>query len=269
MRSITSSVLAATLLFNLLAISSFAQDRPQLRLKLGATKNFMPPPNMSVGYAYKTDISNSPYPVIGLEYSKPLKNGRSFFFAGVSLDIQNFSAITNEKNVTLTMQGGSPGVVTGVWKAYIGFESRFSKKILPPHKNYFTWFVGMGLSINPFTGSGVLGVANYDYRDPNGFGTMGTTHDGRILKGTEIYLHNQTRVSPTVMAGIRWHIRNKRGNDVMLVELLVNYGLTRYYNYEIHYRLNDQPAIDKLGQKGICVQLNILIPLANFGKRKK
>ena len=261
-----SLLIAAAVLFT---FHSFAQPYPQLRLKLGATKNFRSPPGMSTGFAYKSGVSNSPYPGFGLEYSKPLKNGRSFFLAGVSFDMLSYSTVLNEKNFSTIATGGIPQVITGVFKPYIAYESRFSKKELPPHKNYFTWFVGLGLTINPFSKKGTFAMANYDYRDPNAYGTYGITNDGRELKGSELYISNQTNFSAAAIAGLRWHIRNKRGSEIMLVELLVNYGLTRYYNYEHHYRLNGQPAFDRLGEKGFYVQLNVIIPLANFGKRKK
>jgi hypothetical protein len=255
---------------NVFTITGFSQDHSQLRLKLGMVKNFCSPRKMSEGYAYRASTSYFPLPVLGLEYSRPLKNGNGFLFGGVSLDLQKYSGSINEMNIRLAGAGGTLGVTTGVFKLYGGIEKRFTKKNLPLHKNYFTWMGGLGITINPFSRNGEFAVADYDYvTDPSGYGNFGTTADGRQLKGTQLFLANKSPVSVALMGGLRWHIRNKRGKETLIAELLGNYGLNRYFNYEVHYRLNDQPAIDRLGYKGIYMQLNLLIPLVNFGKNKK
>ena len=253
-----------------LTSNCFAQDHSQLRLKLGMVKNFESPSRLSQGYAYRTGVSLSPYPVLGLEYAKPFRNRSGSWVAGASLDMQSYGVGLYDKNLTMLGPGRSSILVTGVYKFYVGIEKKFTRKEQRINKNYFTWFAGLGVTINPFSRQGDFVSADYNwYADPNGYGSFAITNDGRQLKGTELYLRSEHAFSPVLMAGVRWHIRNKRGNEVMIVELVANYGLTPYFNYEPHYRLNDLPAVDRLPVKGIYVQLNVVIPLANFGKKRK
>lgn len=248
-----------------------AQTIPQLRLKLGVTKTFASP-FVSDGYAYKAGAVASPYPVLGVEFSHPIKHAYRYWFAGVSLDIQGFSSVPNLKNFQSFQAQGSLQVVSGTFRFYAGIEQRIARKQIPANRNYISIFGGLGLTLNSFGGAGEGPISTT--------GSEGITKDGRQFKSpyitgyyfadyqTAVYIRRSSLFSPTLFTGFRWHVRNKKGNEVIISELLANYGLTRYYNYYMPYTLNNEPHTDKLGEKGVCIQLNTMIPLLHFGKKK-
>lgn len=247
-------------------------QHPQLRLKLGAVKTFASP-FVSEGFAYKNTSLHSPYPIIGLEFSKPIVSHNRSWFLGFSQDIQGFAQTPNLKNFQIFRSSGTSQLVIGTWKLYGGIEQRLGKKEMPINKNYLTVMGAIGLTINPFGGNGERAFGSG--------GEEGITKDGKYFRSpygnyffgsdyySVVYVRRTNLISPTLIAGLRWHIRNRKGDEALTVELLANYGLTRYYNYYIPYTLDNIPQTDKLGEKGVNVQLNILIPLRNFGKKKK
>jgi hypothetical protein len=189
------------------------------------------------------------------------------------MDIQAFDSSPNLKNFESFFGGATIGLRSFVLRLYAGIEQRIGKKEIPPYKNYFSVFAGLGLTINSFggPGDGTYGTSP-DY---------GTTKDGRQFQSPYtgsslggpysklVYAESKFISTPTIFGGLRWHIRNKKGNDAMVVELLGNYGLGRYYNYYMPYTLDGVEYTDALGEKGVCVQLNILIPLHNYRKKKR
>ncbi len=261
------------ILFVLLCFSTFlsiSQTHPQLRLKLGIVKTFASP-FVSEGFAYKNVSVNSPYPVLGLEFTKPVKNEHNNWFAGVSFDIQEFRSAPNLNNFDSYLNSGTIGLSLYTLRFYGGFEKKIGNKDIPANKNYFSFFGGLGLTFNKGPDLGPFGTGP----------AYGITKDGRQFISPantnpfipdpyleQVYVGDGSFLSPTIFGGLRWHIRNKKGNDAMTVELLGNYGLTRYYNYKMPYTLDGVPYMDKMGEKGVCLQLNFLIPLKNFGKRK-
>jgi len=51
------------------------------------------------------------------------------------------------------------------------------------------------------------------------------------------------------------------------LELLGNYGLSEYFSYHVPYTLDGVSHEDSFPENGICAQLNLIIPLQNFGKK--
>jgi hypothetical protein len=243
-----------------------------LRLKLGAVKTFASP-GVSVGYAFKNSSRVSPYPVFGLELAKRLRNRNHHVFVGVSFDIQGFSESLIYKNFqTVISDGGGLGLVLATWRLYAGFELRIGRKTEPKNKNYFAVFGGMGLTLNPFGGSGEgpISTGKSEGITKNGEHFLSPYTPGSFMGDyqTQVYVKREFPITPTVFAGIRWHITNKKGNDALILELLANYGLGRYYNYHMPYTIDGVNHEDVLGEKGVCIQFNILIPLVNFKKHK-
>lgn len=255
----------------LLLINSkiFSQQHPQLYIKLGAVKNLAPPAKVANDFAYSSSTFPSPYPGISFEYLKPLKKKNTSFFAGLTgLEISGRNIFLNPKNIQSSIsREGSLGFTS--LKIYAGFEKQFRYKKFEPFKNYFSWFVGTGVVMNFFPPADSRESRDKYYSDD-----WGTTNDGKLLHSTGLYMGRPSnsffsQFSPFVFGGFRYHVTNKKGKTVLVMELMGSFGLTRYYNYEIDYTLDGQPHTDKIGEMGFNIQFNILIPLATFGKKKK
>ena len=254
-----------------------AQKYPRLDLKLGISQSFVSP-RISEGDFFKISYPRvSPLPVFGLEYSKPVWKSKAIFFAGVSLDFQKFGSGMTFKN--LSQFSGPNGQLqsgTGSIKFYAGIEKRFTQRQLRLNKNYFTWYAGLGFTYN---------LQKYSYPLGSTISGYGITYSGKQFIGgvyrefpynsgqfeyiSQIDFGRVHKFSPTLLSGGRWHIRNKKGINMLTLELQATYGITRYHNVSMAYTLDGLEKNDYLGEKGISIQLNFLIPLKNFGKRKK
>lgn len=258
----------------LFSLQVTAQQYPQLRLRLGATKSIVSQGNSSDNTIYRMYDKRSPIPSgIGLEFSKQMKKHNDNWFAGVFFEFQPFQSGVNPEKFQ-SLQGGYSSLSNyGCIRFYTGIEKRIGKKEIPASKNYFSVFGGIGISYN----GGKQGSAS------GGASGQGLTNDGRTFTG--IYVdrpdpsfsgimtwetHSRAHVfTPDVFAGFRWNIRNKKGNTVLAVELVANYGLTPKYYHYYNYSLDNIAQRDRLKDKGVNVQVNVLIPLKNFGRKKK
>ncbi len=249
---------------------------PRLDLKLGISQSLVSP-RISEGDFYKIAYRGlSPLPVMGLEYSRPVWKDQALFFAGVSLEFQKFGSGMTAKNLRqFSGSGGQLQSGTGVIKLYAGIEKRLTKD-LRLNKNYFTLFGGLGITLNlqqygaPFGGTiSGYGITHAGQEFIGGVYREFPHNSGQYEYLSEFDFGRVHRFSPTVLSGARWHILNKKGINVLTLELQVTYGLTRYHNISAAYTLDGIERKDYLGEKGISVQLNFLIPLRNFGKRKK
>jgi hypothetical protein len=132
---------------------------------------------------------------------------------------------------------------------------------LNPRKNYFSVTAGVGLAftLNKFNDDWSYTSMPERYQ----------TRNGGLVEG---YSSNMIKprfpLAPSVYGGVRYNITNKKGNVVFIVELLVNYGLSPYYHQTINYTLDGVVKRDILKEKGFCTQLNLIVPLYSFRKKK-
>lgn len=254
--------------------SSSAQSYPQLRLRFGAAKSIVSAARSDHDTYFSMYDRPSPLPSgIGLEFSKPLKKPATSLLLGAFLDIQTYRLGIYPKNFIVVPGVGIISSDNGCIRFYAGLEKRIGTKNITPSKNYFSVFGGLGISYN-FPGA-----------DPDQWtgGEMsdGLTSAGKYFQGIyeqdlvyvpgyklKIRSHSAHTFTPDIFGGIRWNIRNKKGNTALAVELVCNYGLmTKFYN-DIPFTLDGQPAGERLKDKGVNMQINVLIPLKNFGKKK-
>lgn len=255
------------------AQSSLAQEYPQLRLKFGATRAFS---SSSGNNFYRMLDKHSPLPSgIGLEYQRPMKKPGQHFFAGAFLHLQPYVVGINPARFTTVPGAGDMSSGYGNIRVYAGWEKRLGKMDIPAHRNYFSVFGSLGLAWNP-------GSQNTD----SWFGTTigdGLTTDGRIFRGeyfdgrgypefagyySKLRQRPAHALTPVLSAGLRWNIRNKKGNTCLVTELSFNYNPVSVYYLDISYTLDGQPAMDRLKERGSSIQLNLLIPLKTFRKKK-
>jgi hypothetical protein len=256
---------------------AFGQSYPQLRLRLGASKSIVSAARSDNDTYYRMYDKRSPLPSgIGLEFSKPLKKPNTSFIAGAFLDVQPYSLGINPNSFITPPGGAVYSSGNGSIRFYAGLEKRIGRREIPAHKNYFSIFGGLGISYN-FPG----------YRPGDAWGGSigkGVTNDGKSFQGiylqnpayptfdgfyTQIRSHRAHFFTPDIFGGFRWNIRNKKGNTVLAVELVCNYGLMTKFYHDVSYTLDGQPYTDRLKDKGVNVQINVLVPLKNFGKKRK
>jgi hypothetical protein len=112
----------------------------------------------------------------------------------------------------------------------------------------------------------------------------GITKEGKAFRGiyydgrgnpvfadyfSRISVQRPSIISPDIFAGLRWHIRTKKGKTALTVELSANLGLSTKHYIDVSYTLDGQYQTDRLKDRGAGVQLNVLVPLKNFGKKRK
>lgn len=239
-----------------------AQPYSQFRMKVGTIYS-IPTPGLSKGYAYVSAEYPFAYMLYAFEFNKPLKNGKGAWFIGFSFEPTWFKPAANKKNVTVTpgnhfsaMFGGD--VVMG--NLYFGFEYNLNKRSNDLKKNYFSFFSGTGIAFSTNI------IDGFEYTIPGPF----TTKKGETVEPMKSYTkRNSFPLSPIVIGGLRYNITNKKGNIVLILELLGHYGLTRYYNDYYNYKLDGIPKTDIMGEKGLNVQFNAIIPIRSFNKKKK
>ena len=246
-------------LFLMNATQLYSQ-KPQLSLKAGTAKTFASPFKISEGYAYKNYSKLQPYPTLSFEYSRKSKEKSFTYLAGISFQPVVYSGSFNYRNIQPSSVSRTGQVVTIVTLLYAGMERGFCNTESSNYRNYFTWVAGIGVNF-----SGLFGDEEFLSTED-----MATTHDGKRISGSKLFIKRANwYVAPTVFTGIRYHIRRKLDTRVFSLELITNYGITRYFDYAVQYKIDGVPAEDRLGEKGFNIQFNVKIPLVTFGKKKK
>ena len=240
------------------------QPKPQLRFKTGYSILFPSPGG--TGYAFKTADGTASSIVLGGEYSHPFKNNKGAWHTGFTFQDSYNMPSPNFKNIdpsSIINYGGGYFEINGApakTMLYAGMERYLRKNTAAPSKNYFSIFGGAGFAftLNRLSDWQITRTKQY------------TTYDGMTVDGyTSTYVKPAFTPALSLYGGIRYNITNRRGNEVLVAELLANYGLSPFFKQTINYNLNGMPKQDILKEKGVCLQLNILVPLYSFNKQKK
>jgi hypothetical protein len=264
-----------TIIVFILSFTSKAQlSHPQLRLKLGGSKSIVSSGRSDDNTAYKMTDKKSPLPSgLGLEFVKPLKKlENTNLIIGGFLQVQGYAVGINE-NFFSDPPGINIASDRRFVRLYVGLEKKLGKKPIPINKNYISVFGGLGLSINGSTAysENAFSGSIRDGITKDGKHFQGIYYDGGLYPNYFTELHDRAAhfISPDIFGGFRWNIRNKKGNNVLTVELMATYGLMNKFVLDLPYTLDGVRTEDQIKDKGVNVQLNVLIPLKNFGKKKK
>lgn len=263
MKRITCLVFSSLMFYSLQA-----QPYSQIRLKTGF--GLLYPSPGGKGYAYKSVNGTSYSVLLGGEYSQPLKNGKGAWHVGFTFQDSYSFPSPNEKNLVptdLAVPAGQPGQTSFYFfgspaktVVYAGFEWYLNRDALRPNKNFFSVVAGVGVAftLNKLDGWG--------YTSPL---QRFQTRNGGIVEGyASEMMRPRFPLAPCVYAGLRYNITNRKGNVAFIIELLVNYGLAPYYREAIDYTLDGVPKRDMLRETGPNIQLNLIVPLHSFGKKK-
>jgi hypothetical protein len=246
-------------LFLIRATDLYSQ-KPQLSLKAGTAKTFAAPFKISEGYAYRNYSKLQPFPTLSIEYSGKSKEKSFTYLAGISFQPVVYSGGFNYRNIQPSSVSRAGQVVAIVTLLYAGMERGFCITCIRNYRNYFTWVAGIGINF-----SGLYGESEIFSTED-----IANTYDGKRISGIKLSLKRANwYIAPTVFTGIRYHIRRKKDSHEFSLELIANYGITRYFDYAVQYKIDGELAEDRLGEKGFNIQFNVKIPLVTFGKKKK
>lgn len=238
----------------------YSQSHPQLRLKTGFSGLFPSPGGK--GYAFQTTAGATGSVVLGGEYSHPFKNGKGAWHIGFTFQDGENNPAPNKKNLIPVNLAPPAFAFTGApakTVVYVGIEKYIKRDYSKPSKNYFSVVAGLGLgfTMNKFGDWKFSKHEKYE------------TRTGGIVEGyTSDFVKPSFPVAASLYGGLRYNITNKKGNEVLILELIANYGLTPVFKQTVDYTLNGNPQQDRLKEKGFCMQFNILVPLHTFFKRK-
>jgi hypothetical protein len=236
---------------------SAKSQQTSISLKVGGAKVLMAPSPSTKGFAYKLFAPVSPYPAWQIELKKNNAFGnRKSFIGGVSL-IPTFAELTlNGENIR-SGYDRSLRVTYYSFQIYAGIDICLRPKAAPTYKNYFSITSGVSFNIRS------------NMKDPNILNDGGITTNGEIFEGGEYTLENSKLFSPGFFTGLRYHITNSKGIEVLSIELQSSYGIGKYFSHTLRYKVDGNDRVDHLAEKGFQIQLNVIIPLFKFKNKKK
>jgi hypothetical protein len=170
--------------------------------------------------------------------------------------IPTFSALGFNENI----QSGISRSLTFVaysYQLYVLLDRQFWNSSYAPYKNFFS--VNCGIGFWP-DGKGMIDSARTD--------DYGVTKSGKILTGSDYVLRSIHSFKIIGLAGGRYHIKNKIGKEVLILEMQLNYAINQYFSYDIYYKLNGIDQKDRLPEKGFSLQFLLVTRIAAFGRKK-
>jgi hypothetical protein len=230
-----------------------------LSVKTGAANSLAAPVFTKQGFAYKTVGHSWVLPSLGLEFNRTRKNKNNILIGAALFPITG-SFGYNSKNIDLT-QSIMPGLNIYDYNVqlYAGIEHKLLRKDAPLYKNYFSINGGIGLNYF-YHNSGKNGIVAPSY---------GKTKNGENLIGMDAGISRNVFGAPSGFGGLRYNITNSKGKNVAVIELMLNYGIVKYFDWRVIYEVNGIEKVDYIPEHGFNVQINIIIPIFNFDKRKK
>lgn len=232
-----------------------------LSIKPGAAIGIVASGNATTGYAYLSRSFLMPRPAFAIEFSRINLSKKYNFICGITLLPVTNSFAFNDQNIDLSKAfGGSPDGGEYAIQIYAGAEKKFNRRKSGSYRNYFSVIAGIGLNDYTFRPAyPELGVTVTNYAE---------TLNGEQLTGTSFGYSSFRTGAISVFCGIRYNITNPAGKIVAVLELASNYGITKYFDHRITYRINNEHRLDFLAEKGGNIQFNIKIPVAVLIKKR-
>jgi hypothetical protein len=249
--------LVVLFLISIIGLGNSKGQNSQVSLKVGAAKILSAPASSTKGFAYKTFAPHSPYPSLHLEYKKnKFLSDRISLLAGIS-GIPTFGETgLNEKNIKSGYSRASRISYYSL-QPYIGFELSLQRNTRESFRNYFSLLGTIGFNLSAG-----------EELTPELLNDGGITSSGEMFTGSKYTVEQGKLFSPSVQTGARYHITNSKGKEIIVLELQMNYNLTRYFSYTFRYEINGVNKVDYVAEKGFQIQFNVIIPLARFSNRK-
>lgn len=243
----------------------FSQDKPypQLRLKTGLSRLFISPAGK--GYAYQTADAIAHSVVLGGEVSLPMRSGKGALNFGFTFQDSYLQPSPNARNLdprNLLTTGSNQFFFSGApakTVVYGGAEFYLNRNKNRVNQNYFSVVAGGGLA---FT---LNSMKSSPFTIPGRYNTW----SGDLVEGVLVDVKQPPLKGGALLyTGIRYNIRNRKGREIFIAELIYSHGISNWYHVPVEYTVNGQLRKETLREKGINVQLNLIIPLYSFKKKK-
>jgi hypothetical protein len=226
----------------LLLLKNGAAQRIDLSIKAGAAKLFAAPISVREGYAYVTAPPPWPYPVLYFEANKRNVLKKINVLAGIGL-LPTFSHISiNPKNIKDANSIEAATTIYGL-QMHLGVEREMGHENSKINKNHFSIWGAIGFNL---TGKII---------DSMDLGDGGYTQNNEVFQGTKVTFQHSAFFGPTLVAAGRYHIRNRKGAEILAMDLLLNYNLSHYFQYTFQYSIDNVPTTESIPEKGISMQI--------------
>ena len=139
---------------------------------------------------------------------------------------------------------------------YFGLELNPRNPRKETFRNYFSVSTTVGFNLSD--GNELTPEILYD---------GGVTNNGDAISNVRYTVEQGRFLSPSFQLALRYHITNRNGKEILLLELQTNYNLTRYFSYTYRYQINGVDRVGFVAEKGFNIQFNVIIPLIKFGKK--
>jgi hypothetical protein len=213
-----------------------------LSIKAGAAKLLAAPLSAREGYAYVITVPPSPYPLLFLEANKKNLFHRTNAIAGIGL-LPTFSHVSINPHNIKNGSGIEAALTIYALQLHLGVERMLGRDGQRVNKNIFSIIGAIGFNL---TGN---------ISDSMDLMDSGNTQNNEPFQGTKVTFQHSAFFGPTLIGGSRYHIMNRKGNEVFAIEMLLNYNLTKYFHYHFSYTINNSPTSELIPEKGFSLQL--------------
>ena len=227
---------------------SFCNAQVQHFFKVGASSEFTHfKGNSSANYQFAD--SRFPRPIIGYEIGLPSKKPNLKWIA--SIDLFTMQAGWTTKNPDFVYRNMSVGYLGG--QLMVGSEYKLKTKTEKVNKNYFSLMGGIAF---PFI------LQNDTYRVESG-----TTNSSGQLVYVENVDVKTKQYYPAFNLGLRYHIRNRIGREVLILELKYNNSFGNYANSTINYSINNVQMAESVNVRAKQLSVSLIVPIGKWRKR--
>jgi hypothetical protein len=219
--------------------------------KLGTGRNFLHYKG-SEATNFQYNDSRSPRPIMGFEFAKTSKHNANLKGL-LSLDLFALSIGWKAKGPNVISTTASTGFLQP--QIFIGSELLLKKKISESlKKNSFGIMGGIAVPIP---------LVNYDYTV--NFGSINGLN--QLVETKKVILNTKSvKFTPAFNLGLRYHINNKLGKEVSILELKFNSAFNAYAKQYIDYEIANIPYTEMIKAKGKQIMFSVILPV---GKSRK
>ena len=222
-------------------VQAFGQEI-DLSIKPGVAKLLGPPRSARVGFAYLTNPPPSPYPALYFEANKRNVFKKTNLIAGIGF-LPTFSHISLNTNNIKNGHSIEAALIIYALQLHIGVEKLMHRDHFRINKNIFSIIGAIGFNM-----SGNLG-------ETKELNDGGHTQSNEVFQGTKVSFQHASFFGPILIGGGRYHIRNRKGNEILGIDLLLTHNLSQYYDHKFSYTIDNIPTTEVIPEKGFSIQL--------------
>jgi len=252
----THNLIKRLLTYAILICPVFSQGQTtEISLKLSAAKLLQLPGSNSKGFAYKINPPFYPYPAFHIEISKTNILKASDGILGISLTPTFSDLSVNEEKINI-LYNRSSTITFYSFQFFAGIDKNLLVKDKRKNRNTFSISGGFGFNLSG------------NWKTGTNFSDGGTTFSGENFSGTHYTIEKANLFSPIVFIGGRFHVLNKKGKEVLVLELGGNCAIDKYYAHTLRYQIDGTNRVDYIAEKGFSIQFSLVKRIISFGGKK-